>query len=78
MPVYNYVGLNKKGEVVRGKIEAEDPKSARQGVKELGYLPTKVTTDETPTEKKEKAKVSHTLQSLTLKEKKKEWDRILG
>ncbi|MBQ2645004.1 type II secretion system F family protein [bacterium] len=69
MPVYNYVGLNKKGEVVRGKIEAEDPKSARQGVKELGYLPTKVTTDETPTEKKEKAKVSHTLQSLTLKEK---------
>lgn len=68
MPVYNYVGLNKKGEVVKGKVEAEDIKTARQNVKDLGFLPTKVTADtseKAPTQNK----VDHSLQSLTLKEK---------
>lgn len=69
MPVYNYVGLNKKGEVVKGKIEAENPKAARHGVRELGYIPTKVTSDVSEGELKMNAKIKHSLQSLTLKEK---------
>ena len=68
MPVYNYIGLNKKGEVVKGKVEAENPKAARQNIKELGYMPTKVTT-ETSAQEQMQAKTKHSLQSLTLKEK---------
>lgn len=72
MPVYNYVGLNKKGEVVKGKVEAENPKAARQSVKELGFLPTKITTDSSSSsgvQDKVQAKTKRSLQSLTLKEK---------
>lgn len=72
MPIYNYVGLNKKGEVVKGKVEAENPKAARQSVKDLGYLPTKVTTDTSSSsggDKGGKKSAHHSLQSLTLKEK---------
>ncbi|MCR5266524.1 MAG: type II secretion system F family protein [Cyanobacteria bacterium RUI128] len=71
MPVYNYVGLNKKGEVVKGKVEAANPKEARQNVKELGFLPTKVTTDSSnaPTAGELHTKGHSALQSLTLKEK---------
>lgn len=72
MPIYNYVGLNKKGEVVKGKVEAENPKAARQSVKDLGYLPTKVTTDTSSSsggDKVGKRAAHHSLQSLTLKEK---------
>lgn len=69
MPVYNYVGLNKKGEVVKGKVEAENPKAARQNVKDLGFLPTKITTDGSSEQSTAQKKVTHSLQSLTLKEK---------
>lgn len=68
MTVYNYVALNKKGEVVKGKVEAEDIKTARRSVKDLGFIPTKLTEDlseKVPTQNK----VDHSLQSLTLKEK---------
>lgn len=68
MPIYNYVGLNKKGEVVKGKVEAEDLKSARKSVRDLGFLPTKLTSDsqdKLPTLNK----IDHSLQTLTLKEK---------
>lgn len=72
MPVYSYIGLNKKGEVVRGKVEADSPKMARQSVKDLGFLPTKVTVEISTVKGdngKDSAKGSHALQSLTLKEK---------
>ena len=70
MAIYNYVGLNKKGEVVRGNVEAETPKEARQVIKELGYVPTKVTVDSADENSPDsKKKVSNALQSLTLKEK---------
>ena len=45
MPIFNYVALNQKGEIIKGKVEADDPKSARQNVKDLGYKPTKITLD---------------------------------
>lgn len=70
MAVFKYVGLNKKGEVVRGNVEAETPKEARQVIKELGYVPTKVTVDSADENSPDsKKKVSNALQSLTLKEK---------
>ena len=70
MAVFKYVGLNKKGEVVRGNVEAETPKEARQVIKELGYVPTKVTADSADSNSPDnKKKISNALQSLTLKEK---------
>ncbi len=71
MPIFNYVALNKKGEIIKGKVEADDVKSARQTVKDLGYLPTKVTSDTTfSSGSNGNKKLSlHSLQSLTLKEK---------
>lgn len=72
MPVYSYIGLNKKGEVVRGKVEADSPKMARQSVKDLGFLPTKVTVEISTVKNdtgQSSGKSSHALQSLTLKEK---------
>lgn len=71
MPVYSYIGLNKKGEIVRGKVEADSPKMARQSVKDLGYLPTKVTVEisTVKSESKDSIKGTHALQFLTLKEK---------
>jgi type IV pilus assembly protein PilC len=68
MAIYKYSGINKKGEVVKGKVEAESPKEARQAIRELGYTPTKVTSEDTQTPVANK-KVSHALQSLSLKEK---------
>lgn len=72
MPIYNYVGLNKKGEVVKGRVEADTPREARQNVKELGFVPTKITVDTGSAkdqQKKDSKADAHSLQSLTLKEK---------
>ena len=32
MPFYKYAGVNKKGETVRGSIDADDEKGARQAL----------------------------------------------
>lgn len=69
MAIFNYIALNKKGEVVKGKVEADDPRSARQSIKELGYTPTKVTIDSDTQKVATNKKSSHSLQTLSLKEK---------
>ena len=45
MTIYNYTALKNNNEVVQGKIEAEDVKMAREAVRKLGLLPTKVFED---------------------------------
>ena len=42
MTIYNYIALRNQSEIVNGKIEAEDIKSAREAIRNLGLIPTKV------------------------------------
>ena len=42
MTIYNYTALQNNKEIVKGKIEADDTRSAREKVRELGFLPTKI------------------------------------
>jgi len=40
--VYNYVALKNNKEIVKGKVEATTLKEARENVRRLGFLPTKI------------------------------------
>lgn len=42
MTVYNYLALKNNKEIVKGKIEAENPRQARENVRKLGFIPTKI------------------------------------
>lgn len=42
MAIYNYIALKNNKDVVKGKVEAEDLRDAREQVRKLGFLPTKV------------------------------------
>ena len=42
MPVYNYTALKNK-EVIKGSLEAASHKEARELIRKMGYLPTKIT-----------------------------------
>ena len=50
MAIYNYVALKNGKEVVKGKVEAQNDREARQKIRALGFLPTKVETDQKPKE----------------------------
>lgn len=68
MPVFEYIALKNNNEVIKGKIDADDVRHARQQLRQLGYIPTKVV----DTSKKQDAKgqeVVAKLQNLSLKEK---------
>lgn len=42
MTVFNYIALKNNKDIVKGKIEAENLKEARENVRRLGFLPTKI------------------------------------
>lgn len=42
MPIYNYVALKDNKNIVKGKVEAKGLKEARESVRKLGFLPTKI------------------------------------
>ena len=42
MTIYNYTALKNNKEIVKGKIEADSPRQARENIRKLGFLPTKV------------------------------------
>ena len=42
MAIYNYEALKDGKEIVKGKVEAEDVREARDNVRRLGFTPTKV------------------------------------
>lgn len=42
MTVYNYLALKNNKDIVKGKIEANSLKEARENVRRLGFLPTKI------------------------------------
>ena len=68
MPIYNYVALN-KNEIVKGKIEAESPRHARQEIRQLGFIPTKIYDADAKLETSVPETKSAHIQSLSLKEK---------
>ena len=42
MTIYNYTALKNNKEIVKGKIEAATPREARENIRKLGFLPTRV------------------------------------
>lgn len=42
MTVYNYIALKNNKNIVKGKVEANNLKDARENVRKLGFLPTKI------------------------------------
>lgn len=42
MAIYNYEALRDGKEIVKGKIEAEDIREAKDNVRKLGFMPTKI------------------------------------
>ena len=71
MPIYSYSALDTDGKTVTGKVEADNTRAARQAIKEMGYLPTKLYSDLNAAENENQVnkKISNYLQALTLKEK---------
>lgn len=69
MSVYNYVALKNNKDVVKGKVEASSLKEARDNVRSLGFLPTKIY-EETQTSAAPEVKVeSRKIQALGLQDK---------
>ena len=71
MAVFDYIAINNAGQKVKGKIDADNPRTAREKIKQLGYTPVKV---ESEGSNKNKfafltAQPEHKLHSLSLKEK---------
>src|SRR5574344_658506 len=67
MTVYNYVALKNNRDTVKGKIEAANFKQARENVRKLGFIPTKIYEEaKAETENKVEAKK---LQCLGLQDK---------
>ncbi len=42
MAIYNYIALKNNKDIVKGKVEAEDLREARESIRKLGFIPTKV------------------------------------
>ena len=58
MAIYNYVALRNNKDIVKGKVEADDLREAREKVRELGFLPTKVYEEKLGSDNKKEAAVS--------------------
>lgn len=42
MAIYNYIALKNGKDIVKGKVDAADLRSARESIRKLGFIPTKV------------------------------------
>ena len=42
MAIYNYEALKNGREIVKGKVTAEDVREAKESVRKLGFMPTKI------------------------------------
>ena len=42
MAIYNYIALKNNKDIVKGKVDAEDLREARESIRKLGFIPTKV------------------------------------
>ena len=64
MPIYNYEALKNGKEVVKGEVTASDLKDARDIIRKMGLVPTKI--NETSTNK---SKQLGSVRSMSLTEK---------
>ncbi len=55
MTIYSYVALKNNRDVVKGKVEANDLRSAREAIRQLGFMPTKVYEEKSKPQVDEKA-----------------------
>ena len=53
MTIYNYIALKNSKDIVKGKIDAADLREAREGIRKLGFIPTKIYEEKTKDETKE-------------------------
>lgn len=42
MTIYNYIALRNSKDIVKGKIDAPDLRQARESIRKLGFIPTKI------------------------------------
>ena len=45
MPTFSYIALKNNKDIVKGKVDALNVRAARDAVKKMGLLPTKITDD---------------------------------
>ena len=72
MTIYTYIALKNNREIVKGKVEAKTPREARDNIRKLGFIPTKVDAEQSISdvavqqgnEKKEVSKAKITKLSL--------------
>lgn len=70
MSVYNYVALKNNKDIVKGKVEAESLREARENVRILGFLPTKIYEDTQASQTVQDTKVDpKKIQKLGLQDK---------
>ncbi len=70
MPFFTYVALKDNNNVVKGRVEAENIREARDAIRQLGLLPTKVIDESTASTKPDAArKRSRGLAVMSLKDK---------
>ena len=50
MAIYNYIALKNAKDIVKGKVNAEDLREARESIRSLGFIPTKVYEEKTKSE----------------------------
>ncbi len=58
MTIYNYTALKNNKEIVKGKIEANDLRQARENVRKLGFIPTRIEEEHLRGEAKEQVKAA--------------------
>lgn len=56
MAIYNYIALKNNKDIVKGKVNAEDLREARESIRSLGFIPTKVYEEKTKGEEDDEKK----------------------
>lgn len=69
MPIFEYQAIDNTGRKIKGKIEADTARSAREKIKQLGQTPVKVSAEKTADAKGGAKFTQSKLRSLSLKEK---------
>lgn len=53
MTIYNYIALKNNKDIVKGKVDAADQREAREAIRKLGFIPTKVYEEKAKEEEKD-------------------------
>lgn len=68
MTVFNYIALKNNKDIVKGKVEANSLREARENVRKMGFLPTKIYEEMKASAAENKIEAKR-LQNMTLEEK---------